>query len=372
METKIFIADLAEGLARRKSISKKDAENFVRTIFDTIQEQLLAGESVKIKGLGTFKVITVESRESVNVSTGERFVIDSHGKISFTPDKALADHVNKPFAGFETVILNDNTKTEDMERIEEEPAAEEPAPEVKPEVPEVKPEVPELKPEAPVKPEPKVDVKPEPKVEVAAEVKPVEEKPAKPVEEKPVKPVEVKPAKVEEKPAKVEVKTVKVVEKPKAEAPKPKAAEPVKPAVSVKPAAEPEKPKSKWWIWCLVLVLIIAGAVWYTNNKSADSQAVEQVAEPQDSVEVAPAPVKSAEELAADYDQIAGGEYWIVGTKTTHVLEKGEDLSQLALKYYDNKRLINYIIKHNHYSAQKASNMYVGDEVKIPELVKRD
>lgn len=341
MDTKIFIADLAEGLARRKSISKKDAENFIRTVFDAIQEQLLAGESVKIKGLGTFKVITVESRESVNVSTGERFVIDSHGKISFTPDKALADHVNKPFAGFETVILNENTKTEDMERIDEAPVVEAP--------------VQEAKAETPAKAEPKVE-------KVAAEVKPVEEKPAKPVEEKPVKPVEVKPAKVEEKP-------VKVVEKPKAAAP-------------VKPAAEPEKPKSKWWLWCLILVLLVAGAVWYMNSKKAiepqtveqaAEQVEEQVEEPQDTIDATPlAPAKSAEELAADYDQIAGGEYWIVGTKTTHVLEKGEDLSQLALKYYDNKRLINYIIKHNHYSAQKASNMYVGDEVKIPELVKRD
>ncbi len=330
MENKIFIADLAEGLARRKSISKKDAESFVRTVFDAIQEQLLAGEQVKIKGFGTFKVITVESRESVNVSTGERFVIDSHGKISFTPDKTLADHVNKPFAGFETVILHDSTKTEDMERVDEAPVAEESV---------VETPAPEKKAEAPAKPEPKVEApaKLEPKVE-----KPVEKKP-EPKVEKPV--AEVKP--VEEK------------------KPEPKA-EPVKPAVKA------EEPKSKWWLWCLILVVVIGCAVWYMNSKPAEQEPV-QTEEVEETVVETPAePVKSAEELAADYEQVANGEYWIVGTKTTHVLEKNEDLTKLSLQYYGDKKLINYIIRHNGYSAQKASNLFVGTEVKIPELVKRD
>lgn len=344
MENKIFIADLAEGLARRKSISKKDAESFVRTVFDAIQEQLLAGEQVKIKGFGTFKVITVESRESVNVSTGERFVIDSHGKISFTPDKTLADHVNKPFAGFETVILHDSTKTEDMERVDEAPVAEEPvveapAPEKKVEAP-----APEKKVEAPAKLEPKVEKpvekKPEPKVEKpVAEVKPVEEKKPEPKVEKKAEPV-------------------KVVEKPKAE--------------PVKPAVKAEEPKSKWWLWCLILVLVIGCAVWYMNSKPAEQEPV-QTEEVEETVVETPAePVKSAEELAADYEQVANGEYWIVGTKTTHVLEKNEDLTKLSLQYYGDKKLINYIIRHNGYSAQKASNLFVGTEVKIPELVKRD
>lgn len=331
MENKIFIADLAEGLARRKSISKKDAESFVRTVFDAIQEQLLAGEQVKIKGFGTFKVITVESRESVNVSTGERFVIDSHGKISFTPDKTLADHVNKPFAGFETVILHDNTKTEDMERVDEAPVAEESV---------VETPAPEKKTEAPAQLEPKVE-------------KPVEKKP-EPKVEKPV--AEVKP--VEGKKPEPKAEPVKVVEKPKAE--------------PVKPAVKAEEPKSKWWLWCLILVLVIGCAVWYMNSKPAEQEPV-QTEEVEDTVVETPAePVKSAEELAADYEQVANGEYWIVGTKTTHVLEKNEDLTKLALQYYGDKKLINYIIRHNGYSAQKASNLFVGTEVKIPELVKRD
>ena len=77
------------------------------------------------------------------------------------------------------------------------------------------------------------------------------------------------------------------------------------------------------------------------------------------------------EKWTADYPQIENGEYWIAGVKAVHVLEKGEDLSVLAKKYYDDKRLISYIIRMNHYTNSQASNLFVGAEVKIPELVKR-
>ena len=76
-------------------------------------------KAVKVKGLGTFKVIDVRERESVNVNTGERVVIESHGKITFTPDPVMRDLVNKPFAQFETVVLNDGVDLEEMGRIQE-------------------------------------------------------------------------------------------------------------------------------------------------------------------------------------------------------------------------------------------------------------
>lgn len=81
----------------------------------------------KIKGLGTFKLIDVDSRESVNVNTGERFQIKGHTKVSFSPDANLRDTINKPFAHFETVVLNENTILEDtpIEDTEEEEAGEE-------------------------------------------------------------------------------------------------------------------------------------------------------------------------------------------------------------------------------------------------------
>lgn len=84
-----------------------------------------------------------------------------------------------------------------------------------------------------------------------------------------------------------------------------------------------------------------------------------------------PAPVKNPEELAAEYPQIENGEYWIVGVKTVHVMQAGEDLSILAEKYYQDKRLISYIYRLNHYTNWKADHMLVGDKVKIPELVKK-
>lgn len=117
MTGKINIADIANLLAAKQNIDRTTAETFVREFFRTIEEALTTESQVKIKGLGTFKLIKVESRESVNISTGQRFVIDSHTKVSFTPDASLRDHINKPFAEFETVVINDNIETEALEAI---------------------------------------------------------------------------------------------------------------------------------------------------------------------------------------------------------------------------------------------------------------
>ena len=110
MSDKITIQDIIELLAEKHGMNKKDAEAFVKGIFDLIEEALASEKYVKVKGLGTFKLTEVESRESVNVNTGERFQIQGHNKISFTPDTTMKDLINKPFAHFETVILNENTK----------------------------------------------------------------------------------------------------------------------------------------------------------------------------------------------------------------------------------------------------------------------
>lgn len=119
MDIKYNLQDLSELLARRNSVPRKDAETFVRVFFETISTFLLRDKIVKIKGLGTFKLVDVSDRESVDVNTGQRIVITGHAKVSFTPDPALRDLVNKPFMDFETVILNDGTDFEEMERIDE-------------------------------------------------------------------------------------------------------------------------------------------------------------------------------------------------------------------------------------------------------------
>ncbi|MBO6124761.1 MAG: HU family DNA-binding protein [Bacteroidaceae bacterium] len=118
MEGKVLLQDLAQSLAAKRKMQKKDAEAFLKAFFETISNGILDDKIVKIKGLGTFKMIEVQDRESVNVNTGERIVIPGHSKISFTPDAELKDEVNKPFALFQTVIINDGTSIEDMEKVD--------------------------------------------------------------------------------------------------------------------------------------------------------------------------------------------------------------------------------------------------------------
>ena len=122
MNERLTIQDLTDLLAAKHSMTKKDAEAFVKEFFLLIEQALENEKTVKIKGLGTFKLIDVDSRESVNVNTGERFQIKGHTKVSFSPDANLRDTINKPFAHFETVVLNENTILEDtpIEETEEE------------------------------------------------------------------------------------------------------------------------------------------------------------------------------------------------------------------------------------------------------------
>ncbi len=114
MEEKLYIQDLIKLLAEKQSIETTEAEAFVRAVFDIIKDALETDRVVKIKGLGTFKLTDVDSRESINVNTGERIRIESHTKISFIPDTQMRDMINKPFSHFETVILNEGVTFDDM------------------------------------------------------------------------------------------------------------------------------------------------------------------------------------------------------------------------------------------------------------------
>lgn len=109
--------DLASALAGRYGMDAKSASMFVRTVFEIVEEYISKDKLVKIKGLGTFKLVSVSDRESVNVNTGERILIAGHSKLSFTPDTVLKDAVNRPFSDFETTLLRDTTSIEAMERI---------------------------------------------------------------------------------------------------------------------------------------------------------------------------------------------------------------------------------------------------------------
>ena len=207
---KVSVAWIAEAIAGKHGLTQKDAEQFVATFFDLINEALHEEKMVKVKGLGTFKVIDVRERESINVNTGERVVIESHGKISFTPDPIMRDLVNKPFAQFETVMLNDDVDIEELNAVsvDEEPLAlvDEQPQEVE-EEPNVAAAGPEVVDEQPLMNEdqsqeetvPQLQEVEEPLLEVAERF--VEEEPEQVVEEEPEQVVEEElPVEAEEQP----------------------------------------------------------------------------------------------------------------------------------------------------------------------------
>ena len=107
---------LADKLAEKSGLSQIEAELFIRKMFDVCHQGLAADKIVKMRWLGTFKVTSVKDRESVDVNTGERIVIEGRDKISFTPDNILKEIVNKPFAQFETVVVNDGVDFESIDK----------------------------------------------------------------------------------------------------------------------------------------------------------------------------------------------------------------------------------------------------------------
>lgn len=121
MEKKLLLQEVADLLATKTGISRKAADSFSRLFFDLIVEGLTKDKYVKIKGLGTFKIVSVGERESINIHTGERIQISGHNKITFTQDPFIKDLVNKPFAHFQTVPLNDETEISELEEVDQMP-----------------------------------------------------------------------------------------------------------------------------------------------------------------------------------------------------------------------------------------------------------
>ena len=135
MNTRVSLSDLTDALARRCGAGKKQTEQFARLFFEVVSENLIKDKIVKVRGLGTFKLVDVEERESVNINTGAHIVIPAHSKFTFTPDPVMRDEINKPFADFEATPLNEDVDLSEINAIGSE------APET-PETPEVL-EVPE-------------------------------------------------------------------------------------------------------------------------------------------------------------------------------------------------------------------------------------
>lgn len=118
MNERLSLQDLIDLLAKKQEITKKDAESFLRELIAVISENIENNESVKIKDFGVFKLVKVNARRSVDVNTGEAIEIAAHYKLSFTPDKSLKEAINRPFAHFESVVLEEGISFDNIEKDE--------------------------------------------------------------------------------------------------------------------------------------------------------------------------------------------------------------------------------------------------------------
>ena len=165
---KINILDLKSHLVAKHGVSESDAQSFINDMNELLRTTLLEEGMVKLRGLGTFKLIDVDSRESINVNTGERVLINSHSKLSFSPDTAMRELINRPFSQFQTVILNEGVSfgnEEEEENAIQEPttivAEEQPTVENAPvteEEPAMAEEIPAVEEEAPAVEEPTITI----------------------------------------------------------------------------------------------------------------------------------------------------------------------------------------------------------------------
>lgn len=336
MATKINLQQLAKTLAQKRNLPQKDAEAFLKTFFDAIIENVTADKMVKIKGLGTFKLIEVLDRESVNINTGERIVIPGHSKLSFTPENALKDLINKPFADFQTVVINEGTSIEEMEKI-----------------PALSPE------ETPVQafvstPEPVPEVKEEPKEEAIAEPEVKAEPDPVVVPEPTPEPVVVSEAKAEPESEAESAPVQQLAREPIDQMPLLYGPPPVK--------KKPTRSYAKIAAWILGVLLLCVVGYFIARSLNTNKPAPEPV-EPQ--VET---PVEETPEPEVEYAQVPGGEYKIVGTRKTYVMKPGDFVTRIAIQEYGDKDIAPYIIVHNAFP--DPDNVPVGEEIKLPELEK--
>lgn len=322
MDNKINLSQLAELLSQAGGMSKAASEQFVKSFFDIISQRVLDEGVVKVKGLGTFKLLQIEDRESVNVNTGERFTIGGHQKISFVPDADLKDRINKPFSAFETVEITAEQAAEisDMEA----PARQKPEP-VQPKVKDVTqkrstrfwlrlliwifsiilvliPTVILMWPVIGCKLLSIFDreITGKEQVITVQETDSINAAPAKEIEPAQI----VQPVQEEAKP----------VSQPAA-----------------KPAAEPARTQP-------------AKQVTQSFSLNREDQAKDL-------------------SLFTEADTV---NYRIVGRLTIHTMQKGETLTKLALQYYGSKKLWPYIAKYNSYS--NFNKMQPGSVIYIPKL----
>ena len=413
VKNKISLQELAEFMtAADETLDKKTCEAFARTLFEVVEEALLSDKFVKVKGFGTFKLVAVSDRESVNINTGERFQIEGHTKVSFIPDNTLKEEINRPFAHFETIDLSDETEQAELDAIDaaaaEEALENEEAEET---VEEVAEEMPADEPTEEV-------VEEEVKEEVPEEV--LKEEPVEEAEEPMEEPVATEPQtivtaeKKEEEPAKAEEPAADTTLESE-KAPEPEAEEqeeaPTALPVSYEYTEQPPRRPFNWWkaigVFFLVFALMllsyfagyyrllcpcIIGLPEWTEPQPAQPAAKVQPAKtapakPQPAPAETTAPKISENPLNAENpeqpepakpdpaprkQQSAPAEVAPAPPADTtvatqpHTVARGETLYSIARKYYGSDKYVNVIIRHNR--IKNPNNIEKGTTLQIPIL----
>lgn len=391
MNEKLNIQDLVDMLAEKHGMEKKDADSFVKEFFQLIEESLEKDRYVKIRGLGTFKLIDVGSREIANANTRERVKMQGYTKVSFTPEPILKDIINRPFSHFETVALNDATVLEDT-LLENDSENDEDA----------------------------ESQNPEQEVEKKAELA-VEETVIATDEVAVKEPMAEGGILAEEETEEILVETV--IEELITDS------EPEVEEESSEPSGPVAKDTAdsstmKYFISIVVFVVLLCGGavafVYYPDllDKFTAKPLAEKVTAPdikesvteksdvpadkdstvskdivvpartdtvaetvavttpalkeslKENVQPPSVPKKGQKKAAVPFEPDSVG-YTIVGTETTYTIKEGETLTKVALRFYGTKALWLYIVKHNPGIIKNPDNVPYGTIIRIPKLAKK-
>jgi nucleoid DNA-binding protein len=368
MNEKKTLSHIVDLLVAKYDMGREDATTFVRGMFELIEEALVTEKFVKVKGLGTFKLTEVESRESVDVRTGERIEIQGHNKISFIPEASLKELINKPFAHFENVVLNEGTELPDTEVFVENPVEEDAS---------VEEEAAEE------------DAPAEENIPAAEEETPVEdETPAEEEEEIPVEEKAETPAK-EKTPVKEPSKRYQITRLVLTFAllflvlafvflrltrDRSWDHESAAYAQQMEEAKAAETPADSLTVDSLSAP-VDSLALAETTPEEPASQSTPKATPAQDTPKAPAAseasktePAKTSEPAPATTRLKTNAAYRIVGTKGVHTLKEGETLRLIAEKYYGNRNLSKYIYEHNKSAIANPDLVPVGTQLNIPEL----
>ena len=410
---KILLNNIAEELAAKSGLTRDAADNFMRAFVATIEKGLQEDNIVKVKGLGTFKLLEVSDRDSVDVNTGERITIKGHRKVTFTPDTAMKELVNRPFAHFEPTELSDSYPTEEESIVSETQSDESEENETTTETSTQETTIEEIIVEETTHTIEEKEETTEETIEVVTEEQQLAEETTEPTEDP-------------------------ITESLTAETPK----------------QVPQKRRRFGWLIALLIIVATIGAYywystqlidikqssqdieeelstitvnpnleeelgssWSNESKSKDPQPTkkEETAIPSQQQTPTPTPIESTEPkevtsatpvtikeektpvskptitapatssakfCAVTLTEVLSAkevkditladttDYAMAGTLVTHKLRNGETIILLAKKYYGDKRLWPYIVKHN--QLKDFNNVAIGQMIKIPVLQEKD